>query len=34
MGETSGVLFIKGKIVKKVFINDCVKELVEQIKKL
>jgi (E)-4-hydroxy-3-methylbut-2-enyl-diphosphate synthase len=34
MGKTSGVLFIKGKIVKKVFINDCVKELVEQIKKL
>jgi (E)-4-hydroxy-3-methylbut-2-enyl-diphosphate synthase len=34
MGKTSGVLFIKGKIVKKVLINDCVKELVEQIKKL
>jgi len=34
MGKTSGVLFIKGKIVKKVFIEDCVKELVEQIKKL
>jgi (E)-4-hydroxy-3-methylbut-2-enyl-diphosphate synthase len=34
MGKTSGVLFIKGKIVKKVFINDCVKELVEQIIKL
>jgi (E)-4-hydroxy-3-methylbut-2-enyl-diphosphate synthase len=34
MGKTSGVLFIKGKIVKKVLINDCVKELVEQVKKL
>jgi len=34
MGKNSGVLFIKGKIIKKVFIEDCVKELVEQIKKL
>jgi (E)-4-hydroxy-3-methylbut-2-enyl-diphosphate synthase len=34
MGKNSSVLFIKGKIVKKVFIEDCVKELVEQIKKL
>ncbi len=34
MGKTSGVLFIKGKVVKKILINDCVKELVEQIKTL
>ncbi len=34
MGKSSGVLFIKGRIIKKVSVDNCVKELIEQIKKL
>ncbi len=33
MGKNFGVLFVKGKIVKKIDINNCVDELVEYIKK-
>ncbi|MFN3550737.1 MAG: flavodoxin-dependent (E)-4-hydroxy-3-methylbut-2-enyl-diphosphate synthase [Endomicrobiia bacterium] len=34
MGRSSGVLFVKGKIIKKVDIQNCVEELVEEISKL
>ncbi len=32
MGKNYGVLFVKGKIIKKVSIKDCIKELITQIK--
>lgn len=34
VGKNSGVLFVKGKILRKVDINSCVEELVEEIRKL
>lgn len=34
MGKNSGVLFIKGKIVKKVSVENCVEELIDRIKQL
>ncbi|MCS7151893.1 MAG: flavodoxin-dependent (E)-4-hydroxy-3-methylbut-2-enyl-diphosphate synthase [Endomicrobia bacterium] len=34
LGKNSGVLFVKGKILKKVSIEDCVDELIEQMYKL
>lgn len=34
MGKNSGVLFVKGKIIKKVSFDNCINELLEYIKKL